>query len=1396
MAYNPFDDVIEQDPAYMSNGGGTETTDQKPNLLKSSLKPIQKVGEFFEPGLMYMGEAMANAPYQFGKLFDTDKTTKERYQESIQDPKSFIQGVKSLYIPIEAAAEGLTYIFNPQDIKDVRVKLPTGEATPIERIGAQVGSTFELLGAGELFGKIGARFGQQVADSLQKQNLTNINTINALPVSGKEKVEFAKELYQEQSTKGTGQAFVESGIPLETYLGSTIKNKSQDFMALADILNKTSLEDINKPLKQIIEENNLTKLLKTDITPGRKEGKKIVAQPFIKDAFRRYNLVPEDKLNKIDEVTATQTYKDSGKPQQIKEFMEKSQSDNRQFNAATEIAAELGITKGNFENIISRNPELKELRDQIVIPKGENTQNKFKKDFYNLFADQQKFVDQYKNMENEGGQQIISEINALKRQAGIGNEVSTFKLFQDYAYDKYRSIKETKGNEKLNAKTFMEKYMDDSDLDNFKEYAKLELDRNKANALSRTALEELYQNPAYKPYLQNAKGDLDVTLLQYDKAHDIPMFVTRKEGQGRLQTKGRFTGAGVDVELIQPNLQYYNNLQRRLDPYLNYFADVLNNKTLENSFKNKPVSIGKNKKANLNNPINKRLLDTLSEYGYNPDISKFDNQYDFIKEVTQFIDTTYKDRKIRSIVPIREKGNIKSNTIFGIEEPNLLDPLQQVRGNVERLKELLDYNIANNISPENARVKIQNPKKGDSKSVGYLKGFKKGGAVRKAIGGTLENINQQNFTPDPAIEGDSAFQQAVKDENLVAFNPTKIFKFFKDKIPGVYTPSKTDVPPPARDPNTNQANLPAVEGLQDYDFPLKSFTVDKIQNSNTKAAKPQDWINELQGGNASPSAELQDSGLFQYMADFERYYPNSRMTKEQLINFYEQSPIANIQVKVKSKPTETPYGMPDQEFMGRPQHENAGSAPLDDVGTNYREIVISAGKLPGEDTPFIASSHFNDPNVLVFSRVADYKNAGGDNVTVIQELQTDLLTNVRKEQERLAAEILNQKKKLQINQDRLQRATETNDIYTKNQAQQNIDSIQKTLPQIEKLAETGLIKPYPLTVAKELIPTFEKQMMDFQSEMQDLMRAGINRTDPEYLMKIDELQKKQFAVFEELRNLNRTSKFDDLTDGVQVPQSADTENLQLYAQNQSTYESVKDVTTFPPIPFNKQADYVDLILKATIKDAENRNINKIAIMPAEVGANKRWSKTGDAKKKFENLYDKVGVQQLKNIAKKYGGELNVEQIQDTSKGTFGVKYFNKGVDGEDVFGETDGLDIRDAESYAAYFDSRAMQEIANYGDGKVMVRREIAPGQFSEFILKSDNPDTSKGYKLVDPTGDEAVIRVMEEYNPSLVNMMVLTLPKAEAATKSGPMFMFRKKEGGIIPEDRLVSITDIYGDY
>ena len=47
-----------------------------------------------------------------------------------------------------------------------------------------------------------------------------------------------------------------------------------------------------------------------------------------------------------------------------------------------------------------------------------------------------------------------------------------------------------------------------------------------------------------------------------------------------------------------------------------------------------------------------------------------------------------------------------------------------------------------------------------------------------AIGGQnfTENMNKQNFTPDPGIEGMSAFDQAVQSGNLQALNIPKIFK--------------------------------------------------------------------------------------------------------------------------------------------------------------------------------------------------------------------------------------------------------------------------------------------------------------------------------------------------------------------------------------------------------------------------------------------------------------------------------------------------------------------------------------------------------------------------------------------------------------------------------------------
>ena len=151
-------------------------------------------------------------------------------------------------------------------------------------------------------------------------------------------------------------------------------------------------------------------------------------------------------------------------------------------------------------------------------------------------------------------------------------------------------------------------------------------------------------------------GNIDYNLLRADKTHDIPMFITRTEGAGRFQRTGRFTGAGVETEFIQPHFQAYNLLQRKLDPYANLIADVLSQKGLQENFTKQAVKINNKKQPSRTNPINKELLNKLDEYGYKPNLNKFNNQYEFIEEVSRVIDGIYKDRQIRTVVPVTKQG--------------------------------------------------------------------------------------------------------------------------------------------------------------------------------------------------------------------------------------------------------------------------------------------------------------------------------------------------------------------------------------------------------------------------------------------------------------------------------------------------------------------------------------------------------------------------------------------------------------------------------------------------------------------------------------------------------------------------------------------------------------------
>jgi bifunctional DNA-binding transcriptional regulator/antitoxin component of YhaV-PrlF toxin-antitoxin module len=109
-----------------------------------------------------------------------------------------------------------------------------------------------------------------------------------------------------------------------------------------------------------------------------------------------------------------------------------------------------------------------------------------------------------------------------------------------------------------------------------------------------------------------------------------------------------------------------------------------------------------------------------------------------------------------------------------------------------------------------------------------------------------------------------------------------------------------------------------------------------------------------------------------------------------------------------------------------------------------------------------------------------------------------------------------------------------------------------------------------------------------------------------------------------------------------------------------------------------------------------------------------------------------------------------------------------------------------------FLDQEITRIAKDYGPNEVVIRREIAPGQTVEFFVEMEG----NNYRLV-PLGDgdraENATIIIEEYNPQQVKMNVLVLPDSN---KDKPMYLFKKKKGGIMPDDRLVSITDIYGDY
>jgi len=1048
--------------------------------------------------------------------------------------------------------------------------------------------------------------------------------------------------------------------------------------------------------------------------------------------------------------------------------------------------------------------EFKKLFNQKVKkpPKKDPAKDRFLNEYNKVGAQKFRELFNLDNVNPDRQQDIIK----LASDLGLQREYKASDLFEQFAYDKYRSIKETTVGNKLfkDEKEFVEYLAGDFPdrqleslkdlgpttrqdlLDEFDKYLDTEFERLYMQSKGMPFLEELFENPKYRPYLVDKNGMLDFIISTANKTHDIPMFVTRTAGKERLKKTGRMVNTGTEPEFLTPHFQLYNRLQVILDPMLQKIADVEMSKTLRDQLANMPVTLAKdiNRKGGLKrkdlprtNFIGEGYLKVLRDRGYIVDPKKSKNQLEFISEVAAAVDRMYKDYDIRTVVPVLDSQRRKTSVEFGLSQEDKLSlPLdQKVRNHNMRLKQLLDYAIENNIPPEKLRSK--------GKDGGFLK-LNKGGAVRMAIGGDpLQNINQQQFSPDPAFQGQDFFQEAVDSGNLTAFNPLRLFNVF-GKVKG--TPTKADIGQPTTLPRADQQ----VPVLEESDFPFKSFTYEKLQSPNAPgAARPQDWANYLTGGDTAPIAEIRDSGLEQFLRDYEKYYPGQRLSKQQIIDYFETSPTGNLEMRVKQEPNTR---FPDQ---GGSRHQNAGSQPLDREGENYREVIVQAGPIPGEGKPFINSSHFNEPNVIAFTRVADYKLADGSTAAVIQELQTDMLNTVRVEQLRIKT-LLDRIKNTEAKaRDVLNNPASTPDQVR--QAQLTIDRLaQQVSPEQRTLLEqTQGIKPFPNTAGASLIPGYTDEILKLQDNVNDLLRQKKEVNQPFIDENIFEINQRQLQLRDQLLDLNRSLEIDQNLKGIQLSRADQADELRNIAQrplDMDQYENTKDIELFPPVPFTKTADYVDLIIKATIKDAQARGINKVGIFSGDL-VNKRWGKdpTGPAGKKFNDLYSKVSVQQMNNIAKKYGGQVIEGAIVDSSKGQKGLKMTGKNVDGQ--FELLRDIAPSNREGIDEFLNDEILRIVEDYGPNDVVVRREIAPGQTMEFFAQKQD----EGLQLT-PLGDadraENATIIIEEYNPSLVKIPVLVLDEAEKA--KGPFFLYRKKDGGKIASDGLVSITDIYGDY
>jgi hypothetical protein len=799
MAYNPFDDVIENDPAYMQTGGELQRSvlpQRRVNYDQETFKPIataiSKGYKLLTPEQDTLEEIEKNKQLRELSTAQALRGTKfEEFAGQADLPSAVIQspGIKERldaagYKP-QGFIEGMsrTGQFFYGDQRQAYDKLASGQQlTDQDRTAIAMSplDSLDFLFPPLLIKKLGS-MGLKTVDDVLKST-ADIQEVKQIKNYFGGQGFTPAGVVREADMGGSGGFTPRSGVSIEQQ--KRLKAQEEETLKLAEILKKDLDEDKNLTMQQLVEKYNLQGITVT----GRKDLKKTSNEILKKE-------VPELFKDRTSPKNRNIQKRKKG-DEQLLDYLQKKRESGEKFESFSAIADDLVKLKEtmptlqvknrkSLANRYNENPQFAELFDEIIDrpEKVQAATDRFQEAYNKIPLDNKLKLlgeETFKSINPE----MFDSINRLSQVAGKEKGYSATNLFSRFLYDKYRSIKES--DNPLGIVTeddfFQKLKFTDQDVKDlkseFSDYVMLERDRLYMQNEGLNFMNNLLDNPQYKPYLVNAKGEFDQKSFTVNKLHDVPLFQARKEGKGRLKKVGRFLNTGTDPEFLNPHFQPYNRLMVDLDPTLNKLADFLNQKGLMKQASNmnaKVIPKVKDKKGNLKTPdsrinfITEGIVKLINDKGFNLDPTG-KKQDVFLKEVAEAIDDIYKERGLRAVVPTL-KGAKNESQIFGVENPKEIDLDTKIDQYKEALINALDYAVENNISPKDFRT---TPKK--EGTLGYLRFLKKGGPVKMAMGGDpLANMNQQQFMPDPAFEGEDYFNQAVESGNLYAFNPRQNF---------------------------------------------------------------------------------------------------------------------------------------------------------------------------------------------------------------------------------------------------------------------------------------------------------------------------------------------------------------------------------------------------------------------------------------------------------------------------------------------------------------------------------------------------------------------------------------------------------------------------------------------